>query len=92
MIVCPKKEKDEWHANKCLYGQCKHCKINFFPFYPIDCGDYNFDMVDLKIFVMEPTMSRDGKPSKKLTFVYENINNEKLIEYSNQRSTRFCRA
>jgi hypothetical protein len=67
-------------------------KSIFFPFYPIDCGDYNFDIVDLKRFAMEPTMFRDGKPSKKLTFVYENINNVKLIEYSNQRSTRFCHA
>jgi hypothetical protein len=38
---------------------------------------------------MKPTMSRDGKPSKKLTLVYENINNEEFIEYSNQRCTKF---
>ncbi len=46
MIICPKKEEDEWHAKKCLYGQCKHCKIKKNPLYPIDCGNYNFDMVD----------------------------------------------
>jgi hypothetical protein len=81
MIVCPKEDEDEWHAKKCLYGQCKHCGIKKIPFCPIKCDDFNYAMVDWKIFAMETTMSKARKPLKKLTLVYKKINSEEFIEY-----------
>jgi hypothetical protein len=46
MILCPKKDEDEWHAKKCLYGQCKHCGIKSFRFCLIKCDEFSFSMVD----------------------------------------------
>ncbi len=75
------KDEDEWHHKKCLYGQCNDCGIKKIPLCPIKCNGSNPTIVEWKRFSMEPTMSKDGHPLKKLTLVYKKTDNEEFIEY-----------
>jgi hypothetical protein len=59
-IVCPKNDLEEWHAKKCLFGQCGKCGINIFPFCPIENDGSNPFLVKWKRFALESTMSKLG--------------------------------
>ncbi len=56
-IVCPKNDLEEWHAKKCLFGQCGKCGINIFPFCPIESDGSNPFLVKWRRFALESTMS-----------------------------------
>jgi hypothetical protein len=81
ILICPKKDEDEWHHKKCLYGQCSDCGIKKIPLFLVECNGSNSTMVEWKRFAMEITMSKVEHPSKKLTIVYKKTNNEESIEY-----------
>jgi len=83
ILICPKKDEDEWHHNKCLYGQCKDCGIKNILVHPVECNGSNPIVVEWKRFAMETPMSKVEHPLKKLTFVYKKTKNEKSMSILN---------
>lgn len=91
ILVCLKKDEDEWHHKKCLYGQHSDYGIKKIPLCLVECNGSNSTMVEWKRFSMETTMSKVEHPLKKLIFVYKKTNNEESIEYFKPKLQNFVK-
>jgi hypothetical protein len=79
-IVCPKGDFDEWYKKECLYGNCSTCGVGKLPFYSEELNGIDEHPVQWRHYVLEKTISKNGKPLKKLTFTYKNTSSNKFIE------------
>jgi hypothetical protein len=64
MIVYEKLKEEEWHKNKCLYGQCISYGVDKFPFCLKESNGSIEALVEWKRFAMEITTSRASKSLK----------------------------
>jgi hypothetical protein len=81
----------EWHKKKCLYGKCHNCGIQKLFFCLVELSSMGSNLVEWRRFALEKTRSRNGKPLKKLTLVYNKTTLNEMMDYLKPKLQHFVK-
>jgi hypothetical protein len=90
-IVRPKGDFDVWYKKECLYGICSTHGVGKFPFCSKELNGIDERPIQCKRCALEETISKNGKPLKKLTLAYKNTSLDEFIEYLKPKLQLFVR-
>jgi hypothetical protein len=63
-----------------LYGNCLACGVGKLPFF-LELNGIDECPIQWRRYVLEETLSKNGKPLNNLTLVYKNTSSNEFIEY-----------
>ncbi len=89
--MCAKSKIEEWHAKKCLFGECNECGVKNVVVCLVKSSGVDPRIVEWRWFAMEITLSRAGHPLKKPTLVYKRTTSNEMLDYLKPKLQVFVR-